>query len=117
MKHVILFVTFALVTDAAIAALPLSCREDLNTKATVCYERKTVRANGELRSFTMATGGPKGVEKSPYLGVVNCRAKYLELRDRKGVVFARNVPKKAHIRYLIADICEEPKPKPDKSLD
>lgn len=117
MKRVIFIATFSLVASTATAAPPLSCREDPDTKATVCYERKTVRSNGELRSFTMATGGPKGVDKSPYLGVVNCRVKYLELRDKKGVVASRDVPKKAHLRYLVSDICEEPKPKPDRTLD
>jgi hypothetical protein len=65
----------------------------------------------------MATGGPKGVDKSPYLGVVNCRVKYLELRDKNGVVFARKIPEKRHLRDFVYDVCNEHKPKPDKSLD
>ena len=116
MKRVI-FLAAVLATTGSAQAGQLSCREDRNTKANVCYERKTVKVNGDLRSFTMATGGPKGVDKSPYLGVVNCRAKYLELRDKRGVVFARNFPEKAHVRYLIKDVCDEEKVRPDKTLD
>ena len=95
----------------------LSCRQDPDTKAAICYEPKTLKGNGDLRSFTMATGGPKGVEKSPYLGVVNCRVKYLEMRDKLGVVFARQVPQKRHVRDFVYDVCNEHKPRLDRSLD
>lgn len=116
MKRAIFFAT-VLLSMSALAAPEISCRQDPDTKAAACYETKSVRSNGELRSFTMATGGPKGVTKSPHMAVVNCRVKYLELRDKQGVVFARKIPPKPYMRGLVHDVCEEPKHRPDKTLD
>lgn len=116
MKLAIIFASTLLIADAT-AAPKISCRQDADTKAAACYETKSVRSNGELRSFIMATGGPKGVKRSPYMAVVNCRVKYLELRDKQGVVFARKIPPKPYMRGLVHDVCQEPKPKPDKTLD
>lgn len=115
MRH--LFFLMGMFAASAASAEQLSCRKDANTKAVVCYLPSSLKGNGDLRSFVILNGGPKGVDKSPYLGVVNCKAKYLELRDRKGVVFARNVPEKRHIRDFVSDVCTEHKPKPDRSLD
>jgi len=112
----VFFVLAMMVADQAFAG-KLSCRMDPDTKAAMCYEPGTLKGNGDLRSFTIATGGPKGVDKSPYLGVVNCRVKYLELRDRRGVVFMRQIPEKRHVRDFVYDVCHEHKPKPDPGLD
>ena len=116
MKRAILFVIGIFIATGAFAQ-KLSCRQDADTKAAICYEPRSLKGNGDLRSFTMATGGPKGVTKSAHLGVVNCRVKYLEFRDKQGVVFARQIPKKRHVRDFVYDVCNEHKPKPDRSLD
>jgi len=103
------------VTVPAIAAT-LSCREEPNTRKHFCYLPSELRANADLRSFPLFTGGPKGADRTPYTAVVNCKVRYLEMRDRKGVVFARQLPKKQHIRALIDDVCTEAKVKRDNSL-
>jgi len=106
---------------AAAAALPtraatLECREETNTRKHFCYLPSELRENADLRSFPLFTGGPKGAERTGYLAVVNCKARYLEMRDRQGVVFARQLPTKQHIRALVNDVCTEGKVKRDKSL-
>jgi len=95
----------------------ISCRDDSNTKQYFCYLPNEIRANGDLRSFPLFTGGPKGVSRTGQTVVVNCKAGYMELRDRKGVVFARNYPAKPHIIQVRDDVCEEKNIKRDASLD
>jgi len=116
MRRVLIFLLFSTAVTGAHAG-PLACRMDKNTREAICYERASIRANGNLRSFTMATGGPKGVDKLPYLGVVACPLKYLEIRNKRGVVISREIPKKETVRYLIEDLCRETKVKLDKTLD
>jgi hypothetical protein len=97
-------------------AATLSCREDDNTRSTVCYNPREVRVNGNLRSFALYMGGPAGVDKNMNTAVVNCKAGYLELRDPRGVVFARDQPSKLHIVQLRDDVCAEANVKQDVSL-
>ena len=94
----------------------LACADDVNTFAMYCYSAKSVRVNGDLRSAQLYTGGPKGVEDSGFLSVINCKVGYLELRDRKGVAFARAVPEKKHIKNYRDFVCNEKTPKQDKNL-
>lgn len=106
---------------AAVAAFPtlaakLECREEANTRKHFCYLPSELRENVDLRSFPLFTGGPKGAERTGHLAVVNCKVRYLEMRDRQGVVFARQLPRKQHIRALVNDVCAEEKVKRDKSL-
>lgn len=97
-------------------AATLSCREDPNTREHFCYLPSELRANGELRSFPVFKGGPKGADRSGYLAVAHCKTGLLELRDRKGVIFAKNIPSKRHIKSLLNDACSEEKVKIDKKL-
>lgn len=98
-------------------AATLSCREDPNTREHFCYLPSELRVNKDLRSFPVFKGGPKGAERSGYLAVVHCKTGLLELRDRKGVIFAKNFPSKKHIKLLLNDACSEKKVKIDKNLN
>lgn len=115
MKRIVVF-SILLASLASAHSSQLSCRTDSNNKEAVCYEKASVRVNGHLRSFAMASGGPKGVIKSPYTAVVFCPYGYMELRNKLGVVMARNFPQKSNLRYLVSDVCKEVKTKPDKTL-
>ena len=107
----------ALIAAAAPAmAAPLSCRVEESTDRHFCYDPKGIRANGEVRAFKLYQGGPKGVEGNPYEARFYCELGVLELRDRKGVVFARDQPTKLHIVQLRGDVCAEKGAKPDKTL-
>lgn len=108
--------TIAALSAGSAAAAKLSCRADRNTNEHICYLPGELRAHGDLRSFPLFTGGPKGADRSGYTAVVNCKAGYLEMRDRRGVVFARSVPEKRHVRDLRDDVCAEARVKPDPTL-
>lgn len=103
---------------AAVPALgaPLSCRRDPSNDRHFCYDPKAIRANGEIRAFKLYQGGPKGVDGNPYEARFYCDRGFLELRDRQGVVFARDQPEKLHIVQLRDDVCAEKGAKPDKTL-
>lgn len=94
----------------------LSCAQDDDTFAMYCYVTKSVKTNGDLRATELYTGGPKGVSDSGYLSVINCKAGYLEMRDKKGVAFTRGVPEKRHIRAYRDFVCGEKNPKQDNAL-
>ena len=102
---------------SALAAAPkLACSEDENTFAMYCYDTKTIKVNGDLRSSQMFTGVPKSLSDSGFLSVVNCKLGYLEMRDRKGVAFSRAVPEKKHIKNYVRFICDDTSAKLDKTL-
>jgi hypothetical protein len=111
------FAAIAALASVQAQAIQLSCRADDDTHETVCYYPKDIKSNGDLRSFALYTGGPKGVTKNVNLAIVNCKVGYLELRDRKGVVFARNQPSKLYVVRLRDDVCKESKIKIDPTLN
>ena len=113
-----LFLLAVCLTSFSVSAVAskLDCAEDENTFARYCYDAKQIRANGDLRSAQLYTGGPKSLSDSGFLSVVNCKLGYLEMRDQKGVAFARSVPEKKHIKDYVRFICAETSAKLDKNL-
>ena len=99
------------------SAEKLTCRQDDDTREMVCYNPLKLRGNGDLRAFTIFTGGPNKMTPNANLSIVNCKIGYMELRDRSGVVFARNQPSKVHIVQIRDDVCAQDKYKKDKALD
>ena len=65
----------------------------------------------------MYRGGPKGVADTGFTAVLNCKSGYLEMRDRQGVVFARDQPCKLYVIEFRDYVCGEAKPKQDKKLN
>jgi hypothetical protein len=107
---------FGLVATGSASAVQLSCSEDDNTHQRLCYNPKDVRSNGNLRAVRLFKGGPQGVNETTFMAVIDCKIGYLELRDKQGVAFARDQPEKLYAVQFRDFVCEEAKPKVDKSL-
>ena len=105
-----------LLVAGSACAVQLSCSEDDNTHQRLCYNPKDVRSNGNLRAVKLFKGGPNGANETTYTAVIDCKIGYLELRDRQGVAFARDQPEKLYAVQFRDFVCEEAKPKADKSL-
>ena len=114
MKRVFLIVLFCISANSW--AAKLTCSDDTNTNEYLCYNDKDVKANGDLRAVKLYKGGPKGVNDTGFLAVLNCKIGYLEMRDRQGVTFARDQPEKLHVIKYRDMICEEKNPRVDKTL-
>lgn len=97
-------------------ATPLSCAENTTTFQLMCFAKNDVRSNGPVRAAKLWRGGPKNIEATSYTARVHCGSGALELTDRDGVAFARNIPEaqvgKDFVRYL----CAHGPTKPDKKL-
>ena len=114
MKTVV--VAICCLMGAVAYAESLACADDENTFARYCYQPKAVRVNGDLRATQLYTGGPNSIADSGFLSVINCKVGYLEMRDRRGVAFARAMPEKKHIKNFRDFICNEKTPKQDNNL-
>lgn len=97
------------------SAVSLRCVENDDTRGTTCFNPLKVRSNGELRSTKIYSGGPNEVQDNGFTAVMYCNLQYIELRDRQGVVFARNRPTTKHAFSLWRQVCEADA-KPDKTL-
>lgn len=95
----------------------LSCRMNKDNNVTICYRPNEVRANGEIRSFMLYTGGPKGVEKTGQTAMFYCKQGFFEMQDKNGVVITRTQPSKLYIIQMREDICSEQNVKLDKTLN
>ncbi len=110
-------ITTTLLSASVAQAVPLNCQQDQNTNELFCYYAKELRENGDLRSFPLFSGGPKEIVRTGYTAVFNCKVGYMELRDRRGVVFARNKPEKQYVKWMRNDVCfGEKNVKQDASL-
>ncbi|GAO35223.1 hypothetical protein SCT_0607 [Sulfuricella sp. T08] len=98
-------------------AVQLSCSEDSNTRQRLCYNPKAVRSNGDLRAVRLYKGGPNGADDTGFTAVLNCKVGYLEMRDKQGVVFARDQPEKLYVVLFRDYVCGEKQHKHDKSLN
>lgn len=108
---------FAAALSVSAFAVQLSCSEDDNTRQRLCFNPKAVRANGDLRAVRLYKGGPNGVDDTGYTAVLNCKVGYLELRDKKGVIFARDQPSKLYAVQFRDYVCKEKQVKADKELN
>ena len=109
---------FAAICGIATAANAgnLTCAQDENSFSLYCYITKSVKVNGDLRATQLYTGGPKSIDNTGYLSLVDCKIGYLELRDKKGVAFARGIPEKKHVIEYVRYVCEEKTAKQDVAL-
>jgi hypothetical protein len=93
-----------------------SCAENDVTHAYMCFVKTKVRVNGDVRATSFYQGGPKGVDDTGFTARVNCTSGVLELTDRKGVAFIRNVPKEQVGLDFVRYLCEHKTLKKDPSL-
>lgn len=116
MRISILAIIVIIIFPLSATAGKVTCSEDRNTRQWTCFDPQSVRSNGNLRATRLYLGGKNEIEKTPYTMVVNCKVGFVELRDRKGVVFGRDQPEKLHAVQLRDWICES-KSIYDKTLD
>lgn len=87
----------------------MSCAENTVTHSYLCFHNDKVRVNGDVRSTPFYKGGPKGVDDTGYTARVHCGTRVLELTDRKGVAFVRNVPTEQVGRDFVRHLCAHQK--------
>ena len=101
-----LLLTLFAVSFTKVYAGNFSCAENDLTHALMCFPKTDVRVNGPVRATKFYTGGPKGINDTGYTARVHCESKVMELTDRKGVAFVRNVPSEKvgldFVRFLCA---------------
>lgn len=107
----------ALIAMPAIAqAQQLSCAQDEATFKMMCFAKNGVRSNGNVRAARVYQGGPKSVRETTYTARVHCVSRALELTDRDGVAFARNVPGVQLGKDFVRHLCEHYPTKHDPKL-
>ena len=98
------------------------CAVDRNTDQMLCFLDAPIRTSTDkqVREAALWQGGPRGVKPMGHTARVFCdkvNVPVLELRDRRGVVYARDQPEAKIGRDLASLMCDHNKTKVDKSLD
>ncbi len=103
----IAFVTSAFLSHESIAA-SLNCAEDPATNGHFCFNPKEIRIESGIRTAPLYIGGPKGVDRSPYLVAANCDTGVMHLKDKQGVSFGGAGPGQGttQSRQLRRLVCE-----------
>jgi hypothetical protein len=113
---IIVAMTIAAASSAIAKSFSL-CYSEPGTNAAFCIDEADVTANGDTRSSALWTGGPKGVEKTPYRVVTNCKKEISTLQDSKGVNFAGGMNAQTPaIRDLSSMLCGAKPTRKDPSL-
>jgi len=94
----------------------LICAEDQATFANTCFHKDRVRSNGDFRATTIYRGGPNSITETSFTARVYCPAGTMELTDKTGVAFARNVPGTQSGKDFVRFLCDHKKTKPDKTI-
>jgi hypothetical protein len=109
--------TLLLASVAFTAGNGLACYEEPGTRKMSCIMERGVRSNGDLRASYLYTGGPKGVEKTSYLVIADCKRKVMTLQDSSGVNFGGGLFSATKMSSALSQwLCEAKKLKPDRSL-
>ena len=98
------------------AQTPLTCAQNDVTFALMCFPTDGVRVNGDVRGTKLYQGGPNEIKATPYTVRVHCVSGALELTDKQGVAFARNVPEAQVGQDFVLKLCGHPKVKNDPKL-
>lgn len=98
------------------------CASDRDTDAMLCFPAAPIRTSTDkqVREAALWQGGPRGVKPMGHTARVFCdkvNVPVLELRDRSGVVYAREQPETKIGRNLANIMCDYEKTRVDKSLD
>ncbi len=94
----------------------LVCAENEITFQLMCFPKAGVRQNGDVRATKLWQGGPKNVTATNFTARVHCISGALELTDRDGIAFARNIPDAQVGKDFVRFLCEHSPTKQDKSL-
>jgi len=106
-----------LAATALSAGNGLACYEEPGTRKTSCIMERGVRSNGDLRASYLYAGGPKGVEKTTYLVIADCKREVMTLQDASGVNFGGGAFSATKMSSALSQwLCEAKNRKPDKSL-
>lgn len=119
MKHLAAnaIVTMTLLFSVTAEAKSLVCARDETTFRQICFSKNGVRSNGKVRAAKLYQGGPNNVTETSYTARVHCGSGVLELTDRAGIAFARNVPDEQLGRDFVRFLCEHTSTKPDPKLN
>lgn len=105
-----------LLTSVTSACAKLTCAENKSTYALMCFDDNKVRANASVRATPLYKGGPKGVDDTGFTARVHCTSRVLEVTDRMGTAFVRNVPTEQIGKDFVYFLCGHQKVKTDTSL-
>lgn len=106
MKKIVIAIA-ALQACGILSAAALTCYEEPRTNAYQCFDKKQVREKDGIRSATLYTGGPNGVDKTSFTINVNCGTQIVHLKDRQGVSFAGGYGSETEaLKSLRTWICE-----------
>lgn len=94
----------------------VTCAQNKKTNAVMCFHNDKVRVNGQVRAAPFYNGGPKDITDTGHTARVHCGNGVLELTDRKGIAFVRNVPETVQGREFVQYLCEHQKTKKDPTL-
>jgi hypothetical protein len=115
-RTVIVAITIAAANSTTAKSFSL-CYSEPGTNKAFCIDEADVTVNGDTRSSALWTGGPKGVDKTPYRIVTNCKKEISTLQDSKGVNFAGGVNGQTPaIRDLSSMLCGAKPTRKDPSL-
>ncbi len=119
-KYLALIAIFVFATNAHSAAVV--CAEDPDTNQRMCFPQGPIRVSTDkvVREAALYSGGPRGASATGHNVRVFCSDKFvpvIEMRDRKGVVFARNQPEAKIGRDFASIVCKHTPTKLDKNLD
>lgn len=104
-------IVLSLFMSAPAFAVKLTCAVDAVTDKRLCFPPSQLRAEGNIRRAPLYSGGPRELDPTGFTVSVNCTTKALELRDRQGVVFARNYAASALGMDLAEFLCSADLPK------
>jgi hypothetical protein len=100
----------------AVSAQSLVCAEDSVTFMNICFHKDQVKSNGDFRTAKMYRGGPNSISSTNFTARVYCPGKTMELTDKSGVAFARNVPATQSGKDFVRFLCEHQKTTYDKNM-
>ena len=100
----------------------LVCAEDADTSKRMCFPEGPLSASTDkvVREAPLYSGGPRGASATGHTVRVFCSDKYvpvIEMRNRQGVVFARNQPEAKIGRDFAAILCKHTATKLNTKLD
>lgn len=122
MNRIVPVIAGCVLVCSNVMAAKLTCASDPDTDKRMCFLDDGLRASTDkkVREFRFFSGGPKALDDSGYTARVFCDPKFvpvIEMRDRRGVVFARNQAATKAARDLTTFVCEHAKLTIDKTLD
>lgn len=117
MKRITLSALLMVSVGTACGAVQLACYEERGTLKNYCIDENGVTVNGNVRASPLYQGGPKEVERTPYILVTDCARRISTLQDKNGVNFAGGFNNTTELsRSLSQWICAVPKPRQDRKL-